>query len=129
MKNVKDNLDDRIILNPKINYAELLKIADYVITDYSALMVEAAIMKTNILLYVYDYEQYSVENGLNINLFEELPGCVFKEWKDIMKVIDENSYNRKVLFNFRNKYITNLEGNSTKKIYNLIKGAVENEKS
>lgn len=116
---------DGVLINPKIDFPSLLKIADYVITDYSALMIEAAILKTNILLYVYDYEQYESENGLNINLFEELPGCTYKDIKKLIKVIDEKTYNKKTLLNFREKYITNLTKDSTEKIYKLIKGELK----
>ena len=121
----ENNQKDGVLVNPKIDYPSLLKIADYVITDYSALMIEAAILKTNILLYVYDYEQYDEENGLNINLFEELPGYTSKDIKDLIKVIDKKSYNKKVLLNFREKFITNLTKDSTEKIYKLIKGELK----
>lgn len=116
-KHVKEG----VLLNPDIEYASLLSIADYVITDYSALMIEAAILKTNILLYVYDYEEYKEENGLNINLFEELPGYVSKNIKDLIKIIETKSYNKKILLDFRKKYITNIDGTSTEKIYRLIR--------
>lgn len=122
---VKNTSNDKVIINPKINYPELLKMADYVITDYSALMVEAAILKTNILLYVYDYEQYEEENGLNVNLFEELPGYVSREIKDLIQVIEEDKYDRKVLLKFREKFVTNLTKDSTEKIYKLIKGEMK----
>ena len=35
------------------------------------------------MFYVYDYEQYKIENGININLFEELPGYTSKDIKDL----------------------------------------------
>ena len=124
MKRLEKNVKKGVLLNPKIEYASLLKIADYVITDYSALMIEAAILKTNILLYVYDYEKYKKQNGLNIDLFKELPGCVSKDIKDLIHVIENNSYNRKNLLKFRNKYITNIDGTSTEKIYCIIKGVM-----
>ena len=116
---------DGVLVNPKIHFPSLLKIADYVITDYSALMIEAAIVKTNILLYVYDYEQYEKENGLNVNLFKELPGYTSKDIKDLIKIIETNSYNKKTLLNFREKFITNLTKDSTEKIYKLIKGELK----
>lgn len=116
---------DGVLINPKIDYPSLLKVADYVITDYSALMIEAAILKTNILLYVYDYEQYDKENGLNIDLFQELPGHTSKDIKDLIEIIDKNKYDKKVLQNFREKFITNLTKDSTEKIYNLIKGELK----
>lgn len=122
---IKDLHNDNIIINPQINYPELLKLADYVITDYSALMIEAAILKTNILLYVYDYDQYEKDNGLNIQLFDELPGYVSKDINDLIKIIESNNYDQKVLLKFRKKFITNLSGDSTQKIYELIKGEIK----
>jgi CDP-ribitol ribitolphosphotransferase len=117
----KSNLEG-VLLNPKIEYVTLLKMADYVITDYSALMIEASIVLSNIFLYVYDYEQYEEENGLNINLFEELKECVFKDFHDLMACIENKQYNQKSLVSFREKYVTNLKGNSTEEIYDLIRG-------
>ena len=35
---------------------ELLSISDYVITDYSAISIEAAILNKKVLLYTYDYD-------------------------------------------------------------------------
>jgi len=119
--NIPENLPEGVYLNPKIEYVTLLKMSDYVITDYSAIMIEASITSSNVLLYVYDYEQYEKENGLNINLFEELNGCVFKEFEELIECINDNRYNRKQLLSFRKKYVTNLKGNSTKEIYKLIK--------
>ncbi len=116
---------DGIVINPKIDYPSLLKSADYCITDYSALMIEAAILKTKTLLYVYDYEQYDEENGLNINLFEELPNHASKDIKDLINIIEKDKYNMKTLLNFREKFITNLTKDSTKKIYDLIKGELK----
>lgn len=51
---------------------------DYVITDYSALTMDACLLNKKLLLYVYDYEKYEKENGLNIDLFKELKNCVYK---------------------------------------------------
>ena len=88
-------------------------------------MIEAAILKTNILLYLYDYEQYDEENGLNVNLFDELPGYASKNIKELIKIIEKDNYNKKILLNFREKFITNLTKDSTKKIFKLIKGELK----
>ena len=73
------------------------------------------------LLYVYDYEKYERENGVNINLFEELPNCVSKDIRELITVIDEDRYNDIAYQKFREKYISNLNGDSTNKIIELIK--------
>ena len=111
---------DGVFWNPNIEFLDLIKICDYFITDYSAAMIEAAIANKKLLLYVYDYHLYDKENGLNINLFEELPNYTSKEIADIVKIIESGKYDMKILEKFKNKYVTNLKGNSTKKLCDLI---------
>lgn len=94
---------------------DVLRVMDYVITDYSALTMDACLLNKKLLLYVYDYEKYEKENGLNIDLFKELKNCVYKNIKDIIKIIDNNQYDITSYNAFRKKYISQLDGNSTQK--------------
>ena len=110
--------------NPNLEFLDLIKICDYFVTDYSAAMIEAAIANKKLLLDVYDYHLYDKENGLNINLFEELPNYTSKEIDDIVKVIDSGKYDMKILENFKKKYVTNLKGNATKQICKLVEEKV-----
>lgn len=99
---------------------DVLRVCDYVITDYSALAIDACVLKKKLLLYVYDYEQYDKENGINIDLFKELKGNVSRDIKDIVKIIDNNTYNMESYNKFRKKYLTVSDGTSTEKIIKLI---------
>ena len=105
----------------KFSTFDILRVVDYVITDYSALAIDASVLNKKLLLYVYDYEKYERENGVNINLFEELPNCVSKDIRELITVIDEDRYNDIAYQKFREKYISNLNGDSTNKIIELIK--------
>ena len=71
-----------------------------------------------------DYEKYEKENGLNIDLFKELKNCVYKNIKDIIKIIDNNQYDITSYNAFRKKYISQLDGNSTQKMMKLIEEAL-----
>ena len=103
---------------------DILKNVDYVITDYSALSIDACVLNKKLLLYVYDYEKYNEENGININLFEELQGAVSENIKDLIEIIDNDSYNMEKYQEFRHKYVSNLNGDSTQKILKIIKEAL-----
>lgn len=122
--NMFENGDIICIDRNKFSTYDIMKMVDYVITDYSALSIDACVINKKILLYVYDYEKYNKENGLNIDLFNELPGAVSKNIKDLIKMIDENRYDMISYEKFRNKYISNLNGNSTEKLVDMIKGAL-----
>lgn len=112
-----------------IPYKDLIKIADYVITDYSALSVEASIVNAKVLLYLYDYDRYKEENGINVDLFEEFGKCASKNIEDLVKIIEEDSYDLEILKKFRNKYNSNLKGNSTKLIAKLIGESMYNKEN
>ena len=99
---------------------QLLSIADYVITDYSAISVEAAVLNKPIYLYTYDLEEYKKSPGLNVNLNKDLPGYVFNKIGDIYKDIKTNKYNLNVVKGFRKKYVTPYEGRCTKEITKFI---------
>lgn len=118
---VIENKDIICVDRKQFSTFDILRTVDYVITDYSALAIDVCVLNKKLLLYVYDYEKYDSENGININLFEELPGCVSREIKDLINVIDKDKYNTKVYEKFRNKYVSNLNGDSTEKIVKIIK--------
>ena len=99
---------------------ELLAAADYLVTDYSAIAIEAAVLNVPTCYYVYDYEEYHSKNGMNIDLFETMPDCVFREPKELMECIAEGRYNYAALEAYRKKYLPENLGTSTEQIVNLI---------
>lgn len=99
---------------------ELLSVCDYLITDYSAIAIEASILNIKTFYYCYDYQKYIENNGLNIDLYKEMPGVVFSNAKDLMKKLDSNNYDINLVLNYKNKYIDIQNGISTKLIANKI---------
>lgn len=99
---------------------ELITVCDYLITDYSAIAIEAAILDKKTYYFVFDYEKYKENNGLNIDLYEEMPGFVFKDAKDLIENLEKNEYDMNALKKYKDKYIEVQDGTSTKKIVNEI---------
>lgn len=118
--NQKLSVNNKVLTCDKYSALDLLSIADYLITDYSGIAIEAASIDVKTLYYVYDYEKYQKNNGINIDLYKEMKGCVFKDAKDLYKFIAEEKYDMKVLEKYKNKYIDVQDGTSTEKIVNLI---------
>lgn len=100
---------------------ECLAISDYLITDYSAIAVEAAAISVKTYYYLYDYEKYRTKNGLNIDLFNEMPGCVFENAHELMETLNKGSYNESALASYQVKYLPIPLGESTKQIVATIK--------
>ena len=108
---------------------ELLHVADYIITDYSAIVYEAAITKKPIYFYVYDYDTYQIDRGTYTPYLEEMPGPISKDFSEIMKSIQKHKYNIEKIEKLCNKYIENLERNATEDLSNLILATMKGEKN
>lgn len=104
---------------------ELLKIADYVITDYSAVAFEACTLDKPLFFYLYDIGEYKINRGLNINLKEEMPESTFSNIKEIMKIIENDKYNYEELRKFKEKYVETVDMNNTKRIVDYIVNVME----
>lgn len=111
--------NDKIVTCDNFSSLELLTIADYLITDYSAISVEAAILNIPTILYLYDYDEYLYNNGLNIDLFEELKPYVYKDYKGVIKAL-KNKYDQNVITRFKVKYSDSDIENYTSKLANFI---------
>lgn len=109
---------------------ELLKIADYVITDYSAAALEACVLDKPIFFYLYDIDEYKANRGLNINLKEEMPSSTFSNIDELIKVIEQEKYNYEELKRFKEKYVETADIHNTKRIVKYILKLMEdlNEK-
>jgi CDP-glycerol glycerophosphotransferase (TagB/SpsB family) len=73
------------------------------------------------MFFLYDYEEYSKQNGLNIDLFEEFPLYTAKNANELLKVLKEDNYDLKELKRLREKYVPNTLGNCTKRMIDLIR--------
>lgn len=123
--NTVDN-DNVICLNRKeFTTADMIKVVDYVITDYSAAMIDSAIANKRILLYLYDYDQYNKDNGVNIDLLKDYPKLSYKDAKDVINVIEKDNYDMNEYKKFQKKYTPSIKGKSSIEILNLIKRCLD----
>ena len=123
-------LDKNIIpvensISRKYNTYDLLNIADYIVTDYSAIMLEASILNKPLYLYVYDYNKYKKNRGLNIDLKKELKKAIVYNETELINKIKREEYDYMSLIRFKNKYVETLNFNNTKAIYNLLVKEIE----
>lgn len=123
----------KYIVDKKYNTYDLLKIADYIITDYSAVAFEACILNKPLYFYVYDMHEYEKARGINVDLYQEMNSSTSTDIKEILHSIEDNKYDYNELEKFRNKYIENNNNNNTDKlvdfIFKYLDKDVENEKT
>lgn len=128
--NQKLDVDENKIyrLNLKeFTVADILKVCDYIITDYSSIALEAAVLKKRTLYYLYDYEQYMKNNGLNLNPKESMPTCAFEKPEDIINIIKNDNYDDEALQKYIKNYLPKELGKSTKLIVDYIMNTMNNK--
>ena len=122
--------DERYLPNGDFSSVDLMKIADIIITDYSACAYEGALLMKPLYFFVPDYDEYMKDRGINVNVFEEMPSATFKNAEAMLSSIKNEEYNFDMLYSFKEKYVENSKGSCTEilaKFINLLLVSGENK--
>ena len=120
LSNVKLNIDKKgIIVDNDFSTLEMLSISDYVISDYSCIIYEAAVKGIPIYFYNYDMDTYVDSRGLAIDYYKELPGKISSNPEIIINSIEIEKYDYLKLKKFSDKYVRPTK-NATKDIVDFI---------
>ena len=98
---------------------EMLFAADYVISDYSCIVYEAAVRRIPLYFYNFDMELYADGRGLALDYEQEVPGPVSDDAKEIIAAIETKEYDMDALKRFADKYV-NPVGHATKDIVDFV---------
>lgn len=125
---IPEDLEDSFVFdmnkNSILDIDSLLAIADVLITDYSSVAFEFAIMERPIIFFTYDLDQYVEERGLYFDFRKEAPGPLCFDTKDIVEYLSdpEHNFDRQKLLDFRNEYVRACDGHATERTIALIEG-------
>lgn len=97
---------------PEFTGTQMLAVAEYVITDYSSIALEAALIDVKTFYFLYDYEHYLESNGVNIDLDNEMPGCVFRTAPELRQALADD-YPMDTLRQYKEKFLFDDPGHST----------------
>ena len=87
---------------------QLYHISDALITDYSSVMFDYSLLNKPMIFWVFDYETYVKNRGLNFDFIAEAPGPVIFQQSELSKWIENfnsipNEFSNKIQ-SFRNKF-------------------------
>ena len=91
---------------------DLMKIADVIITDYSACAFEASVLMKPLYFFVPDYDEYSSERGINVDLKNEMPSATFENAEVLVNASKLNNYDFDMLYKFKCEYVENTKANN-----------------
>lgn len=115
----KLQLVDEVVQAREFSSFDMLFVADYVISDYSCIVYEAAVRQIPLYFYNFDMELYTENRGLAVAYEEELPGLISGDARKIMEAISNMNYDMDELKRFADKYVTPTE-HATKDIVDFI---------
>jgi len=90
---------------PNVN--DLMIISDYLITDYSCIMMDYSILGRPIIEFGYDYDDYSKTRGFYFDIDKEIPSHILRNEDEVIQYITATNYDEecKKVIEFRNKHI------------------------
>ncbi len=135
VKNHPGQNAEKISTNTGVRYIDswdtidLLTVCDYLITDYSSIAFEAAVIRTKTYFWTYDYDEYMRNSGINIDLKNEMSGNLFKNLEELMQAIEYDRYNYEQQEAYIDKYLMDDIGYSTELITDFVINLIREEES
>lgn len=93
---------------------------DILITDYSSLIFEYALLGKPALFYAWDFEAYECDRGFYIDYLTEMPGTVCKTLDELIMEIKNGAFDVNRMRAFKDKYMSACDGHATKRLADLI---------
>ena len=106
-----------------VDINELYVMSDLLITDYSSVFFDYAILNRPILFYMYDLEEYRDElRGFYLDINKELPGKITIDEDELLSVIKNENYKEydEKLKEFRNTYNSLEDGKASQRVINNL---------
>ena len=100
---------------------ELLLISDILITDYSSIMIEFALLNKPIIFFTYDFESYlTQERGFYFDFKSTVPGPVVYDSNQLIDVIKSNSFDENKISEFVKTQFNEMDGQSSKRVVDYL---------
>lgn len=120
LQNISLSEEERIINVADEDLNELYCVADCMVTDYSSVVFDYAILGKKMVLYVPDAEKYERDLGLNVPL-QDIPAGICKDEEELIQELKRRDYSEQDIKQFRDKYAEYLDGRSTERIGEFIR--------
>ncbi|MGO3152468.1 MAG: CDP-glycerol glycerophosphotransferase family protein [Galactobacter sp.] len=109
-----------VIQDAGLTTLDWLAVADLVITDYSAILFDAAVRGLPVYFYVYDLEQYREDRGLFFDYDSDMPGPVCRTASEVAQAIAAGGADSHDIEEFRSDFMAAADGSATQRLAELI---------
>ena len=102
---------------------ELYVISDILITDYSSVFFDYAILKRPMYFYMYDLENYASDlRGFYLDITKDLPGEIYRSEEKLCQDIQAGVFDRSKLDDFSKRFNNLDDGHASQRVLNLLAG-------
>lgn len=100
---------------------ELYVLSDILITDYSSVFFDYAVLNRPVYFYMYDLEEYKDElRGFYLDIHTELPGKVYEDEETMLKDVKNEIYDYSYLKIFNERFNSEQTGNCAQKVIDIV---------
>lgn len=90
--------------------------ADILISDYSSLIFEYALLNKPMMFYSYDLEEYDRDRSFYFDYKSFVPGKIVLDTDEIISAIKNSDFEYEKVTDFKNKFMSACDGKSTQRI-------------
>lgn len=120
MNDIDSRLGGVIDVSTYPNVNHLLVVTDYLISDYSSLPYEFALMNRPQIFYPYDLAQYEKESGFWKSYEEVVPGPIVQSTDEIIELIRNDGFDLKRIDDFSVRWNRYSIGNSSRALVDYL---------
>ena len=112
----EENKDFILDLSSEREVNDLLFISDIMITDYSSICFEYSLLNRPMIFFTYDLEEYIEKRDFYYPFESFVPGPIVRTTEEIIDTIKNSNFDLNKVQNFREKFLSSLDGKSTKRV-------------
>lgn len=100
---------------------ELLLISDILITDYSSIMIEFAMLDKPVIFFTYDYDSYLTrERGFYFDFKSTVPGPIVYDSQSLIDAIKNDDFDRSRISEFVKTQFDEIDGHSSMRVVDFL---------
>lgn len=100
---------------------ELYVLSDVLVTDYSSVFFDYAVLNRPIYFYMYDLDEYKGElRGFYLDIYTELPGQIYEDEQNLLNDMKNDVYDYSRLEVFNQRFNHAQTGDCAKKVIDIV---------
>ena len=103
---------------PEVN--DILLESEVLITDYSSLVFEYALLERPMIFYAHDRQTYAKERDFYYNYEDFIPGPLVETTEDLIQALKNDSFDLARIRTFKAKFFDQADGRATERVVNAI---------